>query len=163
MTNACACGSQKPLPECCLPLIQGQQKPKTAEELLRARYTAFTRGDVDYIVATHHSKTSDQMKREEIEEWSKGSEWLGMTVHQKTGGEATDEKGTIIFHAQYKQADKVTDHWENSLFEKEDGQWKFLDAQGVHHGTFRRAEPKIGRNDPCACGSGKKFKKCCAA
>jgi preprotein translocase subunit SecA len=24
-----------------------------------------------------------------------------------------------------------------------------------------RAEPKIGRNDPCPCGSGKKYKKCC--
>jgi uncharacterized protein len=28
-------------------------------------------------------------------------------------------------------------------------------------GTFRRAAPKIGRNDPCSCGSGKKFKQCC--
>jgi hypothetical protein len=27
--------------------------------------------------------------------------------------------------------------------------------------TFRREAPKIGRNDPCPCGSGKKFKKCC--
>lgn len=27
--------------------------------------------------------------------------------------------------------------------------------------TFKRAEPKIGRNDPCRCGSGKKYKKCC--
>ena len=27
--------------------------------------------------------------------------------------------------------------------------------------TFRREEPKVGRNDPCPCGSGKKFKKCC--
>lgn len=27
--------------------------------------------------------------------------------------------------------------------------------------SFRRAEPKIGRNDPCPCGSGKKYKKCC--
>lgn len=25
---------------------------------------------------------------------------------------------------------------------------------------YLRAEPKIGRNDPCHCGSGKKFKKC---
>jgi preprotein translocase subunit SecA len=24
-----------------------------------------------------------------------------------------------------------------------------------------RAAPKIGRNDPCPCGSGKKFKRCC--
>jgi hypothetical protein len=27
--------------------------------------------------------------------------------------------------------------------------------------TYRRAEPRVGRNDPCPCGSGKKFKKCC--
>ncbi len=25
---------------------------------------------------------------------------------------------------------------------------------------YRREEPKLGRNDPCFCGSGKKFKKC---
>jgi len=27
--------------------------------------------------------------------------------------------------------------------------------------TVTRGEPKVGRNDPCPCGSGKKFKKCC--
>jgi len=27
--------------------------------------------------------------------------------------------------------------------------------------TIRRDEPKVGRNDPCPCGSGKKFKQCC--
>jgi uncharacterized protein len=27
--------------------------------------------------------------------------------------------------------------------------------------TVRRGEPKVGRNDLCPCGSGKKFKKCC--
>ena len=27
--------------------------------------------------------------------------------------------------------------------------------------TFRRETPKVGRNDPCPCGSGKKFKRCC--
>ena len=27
--------------------------------------------------------------------------------------------------------------------------------------TFRREAPKVGRNDPCRCGSGRKFKKCC--
>ena len=29
--------------------------------------------------------------------------------------------------------------------------------------TYFRPEPKIGRNEPCPCGSGKKFKKCCGA
>ncbi len=29
--------------------------------------------------------------------------------------------------------------------------------------TVRRDSPKVGRNDPCVCGSGKKYKKCCGA
>ncbi len=29
--------------------------------------------------------------------------------------------------------------------------------------TYIRSTPKVGRNDPCPCGSGKKFKKCCGA
>ncbi|KFN43291.1 preprotein translocase subunit SecA [Arenimonas malthae CC-JY-1] len=34
------------------------------------------------------------------------------------------------------------------------------EGQGVLAGTFTRDEPKVGRNDPCPCGSGKKFKQC---
>ena len=33
--------------------------------------------------------------------------------------------------------------------------------QAVKRGTVRRDRPKVGRNDPCPCGSGKKYKKCC--
>ncbi len=29
--------------------------------------------------------------------------------------------------------------------------------------TYRRPNPKVGRNDPCPCGSGKKYKKCCGS
>jgi preprotein translocase subunit SecA len=32
--------------------------------------------------------------------------------------------------------------------------------QGRHSHTYRRSQPKVGPNDPCPCGSGKKFKKC---
>lgn len=34
-------------------------------------------------------------------------------------------------------------------------------AFDVENSTYRRLSPKIGRNDPCTCGSGKKFKHCC--
>ncbi|THB69038.1 MAG: preprotein translocase subunit SecA [Desulfovibrio sp.] len=34
---------------------------------------------------------------------------------------------------------------------------------GKKKAPVKRAEPKVGRNDPCPCGSGKKFKKCCGA
>ena len=32
---------------------------------------------------------------------------------------------------------------------------------GKQSRTLKRATPKVGRNDPCPCGSGKKYKKCC--
>jgi uncharacterized protein YecA (UPF0149 family) len=33
-------------------------------------------------------------------------------------------------------------------------------AAGEKQKTVRRDHPKVGRNDPCPCGSGKKYKKC---
>jgi uncharacterized protein YchJ len=38
-----------------------------------------------------------------------------------------------------------------------------LEEDDYYPETFVRAEPKIGRNEPCPCGSGKKYKKCCGA
>jgi hypothetical protein len=35
------------------------------------------------------------------------------------------------------------------------------DPDDTEQAPFRREEPKVGRNDPCPCGSGKKYKKCC--
>lgn len=37
----------------------------------------------------------------------------------------------------------------------------FIAADRLRPQTFTRPGDKIGRNDPCPCGSGKKFKKCC--
>jgi SEC-C motif-containing protein len=46
-------------------------------------------------------------------------------------------------------------------FRKKDGSWYFTDGKMV--GQMPLHVEKIGRNDPCTCGSGKKFKKCCGA
>jgi SEC-C motif domain protein len=162
-STICPCGSNSSQNDCCLPFITGKKKPFTAEQLLRARYTAFTRGgkgDVDYIIETHHSKTKNEVKREGIEEWSKNSEWLGLEILEKEKGGEGDEEGLISFHVQYNQGGKPQDHREQSLFQRENGEWKFFDARALGGGTIRRTEPKVGRNDPCPCGSGKKFKKC---
>ncbi len=163
VTNLCPCGSEKDLKICCLPLIQGQCLPETAEDLLRARYTAFTQAEVAFILKTHHSRTRGEMKEEEIEDWAKNSEWLGLQIVEKAQGQKSDEKGVILFGAPYRdrKTGKTHEHWEKSFFEKEKGEWRFLDAQGVQMGPIKRTEPKIGRNDPCKCGSGKKSKKCC--
>jgi SEC-C motif-containing protein len=162
-TNRCACGSNLLLENCCLPVIQGKVKAQTAEQLLRARYTAFTQGEVDFILSTHHSRTRKDVKREEIEDWAKNSKWLELKIFQKEAGSEKDSQGTLVFGAYYQphDSDEPEEHLEKSFFERENGEWKFLDAQGIQTGPFRRTEPKVGRNDPCPCGSGKKYKKCC--
>jgi SEC-C motif domain protein len=171
MNNSlCPCGSETNLETCCLPIIKGSQTPATAEDLLRARYAAFTLGEVDFLLATHHSRTRADAKREEIVEWSKNSEWYGLKIIQKEAGGENDNNGSIVFCAKYRDFAKdsetgklsdIQDHWEKSLFERENGQWRLLDAQGVRPMPIRRAGPKVGRNDPCPCGSGKKHKMCC--
>ncbi|MDR3608609.1 MAG: YchJ family metal-binding protein [Oligoflexia bacterium] len=162
-SSVCPCTSGKEFELCCGPILSGKKKATTAEELLRARYTAFTQGNVDFVLNTHHSRTRDEIKREEIEDWSKNSEWKGLQIVHVEGGKPEDEKGTLSFCARYVAEGKLQEHWEQSYFEKENGEWRFLDAKGIHLGTYQRTEPKIGRNDSCPCGSGKKYKKCCAA
>lgn len=161
VSDPCPCGSTHAIVSCCLPFIEGKRHPQTTEELLRSRYTAFTRGDVDYIINTHHGRTRDQISREEIEKWSRESTWKGLKILESEGGKAADASGTIAFCAEYETGGKKHEHFEQSLFEKEDGKWKFVDAQALKSGPVKRTEPKVGRNDPCPCGSGKKHKKCC--
>ncbi len=56
--------------------------------------------------------------------------------------------------------------WWACFTEEEDkGDWALLDGNARYRDSallpYVREQPKIGRNDPCSCGSGKKFKKCC--
>ena len=167
MHQSCPCGSNLPLTGCCLPYIEGKKTAPTAEALLRSRYCSFvlaTDQSINYILETHHSKTRHEVNRDEIEKWAKDSKWLGLKILNVEAGSEKDSQGLITFQAQYESDGQMNNHSERSLFEKENGSWKFLDAQSLApQAPIRRTEPKLGRNDPCACGSGKKFKKCCAA
>ena len=44
---------------------------------------------------------------------------------------------------------------------KENKHDNYIDYEKLPTGQYVRAERKIGRNEPCPCGSGKKYKKCC--
>ena len=48
----CPCGSGKDFDQCCGPYLSGRAEPPTAEALMRSRYVAYTRGDIDYIGRT---------------------------------------------------------------------------------------------------------------
>jgi SEC-C motif domain protein len=159
MSN-CPCGSGKSFSACCDPFLRGAKKPSTAEAMMRSRYTAYTTNNIAYIESTHDPATRDSLNLDSTEEWARNSEWLGLEIIRTEGGGPKDEAGIVEFKASYRQEGEDVVHHEESSFVKQDGQWYFHDGH-TPSATVVRDTPKVGRNDPCPCGSGRKFKKCC--
>lgn len=160
--SLCPCGTGKPLSECCVPFINGDEKASHAELLMRARYTAHTLGNMDFILATHHPSTRTDIDQAATARWARESEWLGLTILEVEGGGPEDDKARIEFKARYRDgARRRHVHHERGVFERYHNQWYFKDAEVPEVDQFRRDNPKQGRNETCACGSGLKYKKCC--
>ena len=162
-TKDCPCGTGRGYDKCCGPYLGGEAKPETAEQLMRARYTAHVVADVSYVGATQHPETADEYDEAATQTWAEKSEWLGLEIQNTSAGSSVDETGTVEFVAMYRDAEgTVRKHHELGTFKKLNNEWMFFDGEPASTEPYRRADPKAGRNDPCPCGSGKKFKKCCA-
>lgn len=128
---------------------------------MRSRYSAFVLADVDYIMNTHDPETVGEIDREGTGQWASESEWLGLEILETELGGANDEEGRVDFCATYELKGSTVEHRESAVFRKKDSTWYFVDGQQLAGPPVKREGPKVGRNDPCSCGSGKKFKKCC--
>jgi SEC-C motif-containing protein len=149
--------------DCCEPFLLKTKKAPTAEALMRSRYAAYVVKDIDYIDETQIVLENEKFDKDEARKWADSSEWMGLEIKKTQKGEEADTSGIVEFVAHYKDKNSGTElhHHETSLFQKQDGDWKFKEGQIHGAQPVKRLEPKIGRNDPCSCGSGKKFKKCC--
>jgi SEC-C motif-containing protein len=161
MTN-CLCGSGKDYAACCGPVIAGAPAA-TAEALMRSRYTAYALGAVDHILATYTPAAARGVDRASTEKWSKESVWLGLEVVATDGGGPDDDEGTVEFVARYREKTEGPEvsHRERARFVRggNDRRWLYAEGKVMGPPPVRR-EPRPGRNDPCTCGSGKKYKKC---
>jgi SEC-C motif domain protein len=153
----CPCGNPLDLEQCCGPLLAGAPAA-SPEALMRSRYTAYVLGDIDHIVRTHLASPGEEVDRAAVERFSKESEWRGLTIVSTEGGGPDDTEGRVEFIARYRAGGQDHAHHERAIFRKTD-RWMFVDGTQVKPPPVRR-EDKPGRNDPCPCGSGKKYKRC---
>ena len=146
----CPCGTGKAFGACCCPAFTGLPA-STAEALMRSRYVAFVVGDHDYLQRTYapEYKTDSAPSQTDVE-------WIGLEICAVAKGGPDDDDGTVEFKARFRQSGATGVHHEISRFRRDAGHWVYID------GSFPAAA-KVGRNDPCPCGSGKKFKQCCGA
>jgi SEC-C motif-containing protein len=149
--------------ECCGPYLSGAKKPATAEILMRSRYSAMATEQIDYIENTQKKSADDDFDLEATVQWAKNSNWHGLKVTHTELGKENDVTGIVEFSAFFedKKTGNKLEHKERSTFEKINHQWLFVEGDMIKGKPFKREGEKVGRNDPCSCGSGKKYKKCC--
>ena len=158
----CPCGSSQPYEACCAPIIAGDPAP-TAEALMRSRYTAYVKHEFAHLERSLSAKEREDFNLSDARRWAESSEWLGLNITQTEGGGLDDTEGTVAFTARFRNNNETHDHVEVARFAREDGRWVYSGQVDTSPQPVRREAPKIGRNDPCPCGSGKKYKKCCGA
>ena len=150
MSQLCPCGSALEYSSCCQRYLSGAELAPGPSQLMRSRYSAFVMKDADYLIKTWHPSCQAQQFRAELEKGFAHTEWLGLTLFASDDGRAANEC-FVSFIARFNDNNRPGAIIERSRFLKENGQWYYIDG----------TRPLIGRNDPCPCGTGKKFKKCC--
>jgi SEC-C motif-containing protein len=166
----CPCGSGRAFDDCCGPLLAGTARAATAEALMRSRYTAFVRNDTAYLEATLISSRRSGFSPATLAAWNADVVWKGLAVLATRQGGPGDERGEVTFTASFEKAGQPDTISERSRFRQKKGRWYYVDGRQDAPGPAGRdadpaagQAPSAGRNEPCPCGSGRKYKRCCGA
>lgn len=95
------------------------------------------------------------------EEWFEQCEWIKLEIIDASVITKNSKDGVIEFKAYYNFEGSQHILHERSKFMKLDNQWYYVSGQ--KKSPVIESSNKVGRNDDCICGSGKKYKKCCGA
>lgn len=131
----CPCGTHKPYAECCQKFLEHTALPATPEELMRSRYTAYSKANVDYIAQTQQGIATESFNAEETRRWAKRAKWLDLTIIKAPS--TNNDQGFVEFAARYSSGNKVHVIHEKSEFQRINNQWFYVAG---HH--------------PGGCGSG---------
>ncbi|MFI0353949.1 YchJ family protein [Actinomadura sp. 9N407] len=116
---ACPCGSAAPYQDCCGRLHRGEAQARTAEELMRSRYSAFAVQDAAYLLKSWHPST-----RPRVVDLPAGLRWERLEILNTTEGSPFHTKGTVEFRAHHTGGELH----EVSRFVRNEGAWAYLDG-----------------------------------
>lgn len=134
---------------------------------MRSRYCAYVCRDTAYLLRTWdpaHRPLKLDLKDDR-------TQWLGLRIVTTVAGGPSDPQGEVEFIARFSHSDGEAQLHERSRFRREGEAWLYVDGDikptrsspqsSLPKGQPARSQPSVGRNDPCPCGSGKKWKRCC--
>ncbi len=130
----CPCGSQIRYPDCCDVYLRGKAIVPTAEALMRSRYSAYSKGDVEYLIQTQYPKKRKNTDRSMLLKTITNTNWMGLTVLKTQKGGVNDRRGIVEFVALYRGLELTAPIYqlhERSRFIKEDGVWFYQDGDSL--------------------------------
>lgn len=142
--------------DCCQPYHNLDAQAASAERLMRTRYSAFVLQKADYIVKTTVLAQQALLDIISIEKWAHETNWAGLEIVSHTA-KLGKRHAQVEFKAYYTESKEQPDgahaaHHELSSFVEANGRWYFLDPT---------VKMNVSQKQPCICGSGEKFKRCC--
>ncbi|MBW4935354.1 YchJ family protein [Marinobacter sp. F4206] len=144
--TTCPCGSGQDYGTCCQPYHLGEPAA-SPETLMRSRYSAFVLGLTDYLLTSWHTST-----RPDTLNLQQSPDWASLQI---LGSSQKGRAGMVHFRALYRAGSGWGYLEEHSEFVREQDRWFYV------AGDTREGPLKPGRNEPCPCGSGRKYKTCC--
>jgi SEC-C motif-containing protein len=157
LDQPCPCGSGKIFGDCCDPILTGKRQAATAEELMRARFSAHVAQDFLFLHNSHRPTAG----RPFVEpDGPPAVRWAQLVVHSQEVS-SDPNKAFVDFSAYGVGAKGEEVLHERSEFLKVNGAWLYNREARLGPAPIRSLSPKISRNDKCPCGSGKKYKHCC--
>jgi SEC-C motif-containing protein len=104
-------------------LHRGESQARTAEQLMRARYSAYAVGDLDYVWRTWHPRTRPTTLTP-----TEGLTWTGLDIVDTLDGQPGDHTGEVEFQAQYRQGERTGTLHERSRFIVRAHRWFYVDG-----------------------------------
>jgi SEC-C motif-containing protein len=130
MNDLCPCGSKQDYTVCCGTIINGKREASNALELMKSRYTAYTKANVDYLMKSHHSSTRPVKERKSIKRWAESVKWMQLIILNTWDGTTSDKEGYVEFKALFFENGQINQIHEKSFFKREKQKWVYV--SGAH-------------------------------
>lgn len=133
VNESCPCGSLKKYKKCCKPFHDKITFPKTALELIKSRYSAFSVANSDYIIFTTHQNNPDfttdlKSWTNDILNFSKNTRFEKLEILEFIDG---DIESFVTFKATLFQKENDISFIEKSRFLKVEGIWLYVDGKFI--------------------------------
>jgi SEC-C motif-containing protein len=125
--------------------------------LMRSRFTAHVARDYAHLHRSYQ-KTANEPYIAEPDAGAR--DWTRLVIHSHDLGNRPDTS-FVDFTAYYRESNTEQAFHEKAEFQRIEGNWLYIRPVRQGPAPTKSTHAKVGRNDPCPCGSGKKHKHCC--